>query len=356
MIFGKRKKKKEDDDEYLSDVSETAFSAQDLADQEIEEELADYDGDQDIKSKDDPEEIAKNLIFEIEGGCPICHKDVRGNDHYKFFCEHCNLLFERKDILEKEFGKNAGEVTTGVRKTQLTADEKKELAEKRKGLKDKIFSAFSEKKKEAVETEIDAKDEIAEEKDIKSNQDDVPEQTITQNPEEPIAQHEEAELVDAEEDEISEDVADEDETVETSVSQDSQGVDLNDVVSALGMSSRRVEDAEFEEDNSEEIEDSADEVVEDSNDTEDIDEDDSMFDEDTEESDEDETESYELEPGKIIASTQSSKLHEGSCHFVKKIHPENRIYYDSIEEGAEKGYELCVCLRRIVAKQRAEQR
>ncbi len=44
----------------------------------------------------------------------------------------------------------------------------------------------------------------------------------------------------------------------------------------------------------------------------------------------------------------------GNCHFIKKIHPENRIYFDSIEKGLENEYQPCVCVRRVIAKQRAE--
>ena len=55
-------------------------------------------------------------------------------------------------------------------------------------------------------------------------------------------------------------------------------------------------------------------------------------------------------PDKIIASDSSSKMHTGNCHFVKKIHPENRMFLKSIEEGEKKGKEMCVCLRRKRAK------
>ena len=52
----------------------------------------------------------------------------------------------------------------------------------------------------------------------------------------------------------------------------------------------------------------------------------------------------------IIASEKSSKIHQGQCHFVKKIHKENRIYLSTVEEGKQRGYALCVCLRRKGAK------
>jgi hypothetical protein len=66
-----------------------------------------------------------------------------------------------------------------------------------------------------------------------------------------------------------------------------------------------------------------------------------------------EKEDYELEDeGKIIASKESTKMHTGQCHFVKKIHPHNRIYFETTEQGEEQGYEMCVCLRRMKARQR----
>ena len=64
-------------------------------------------------------------------------------------------------------------------------------------------------------------------------------------------------------------------------------------------------------------------------------------------------EEYDLEDEKkIIASSQSTKIHKGNCHFVKKIHPENRIYFETAEEGEEKKYEMCVCLRRLKAMEK----
>lgn len=34
----------------------------------------------------------------IEKACPVCHEDVKGNDEKKFFCKHCNVLFDRKHL------------------------------------------------------------------------------------------------------------------------------------------------------------------------------------------------------------------------------------------------------------------
>ena len=48
----------------------------------------------------------------------------------------------------------------------------------------------------------------------------------------------------------------------------------------------------------------------------------------------------------LVASDKSDKIHHGRCHFIKKIHKENRIYLKSIEEGQAQVKDLCVCLRR----------
>jgi hypothetical protein len=248
MVFRKKKKGL-----GLSDLD---FDKEEIIDfkefEEMEEEVK--------KNKDlEPDELEKNFIFHISNGCPVCGGDVKGNDYYRYFCENCNVLFDKKDIIEKEFGKSITE-TGPVKKTILTDDEREELDKKRKELKDRIFKTFTEEeKKELVEEAEETKEE----------------------PEE--------------------------EVLET---QEPKGVE---------------------------------EIV------------DYMPEEEGEEPEptpEPEPE-YELEEeGKIIASSQSTKIHAGNCHFVKRIHPENRIYFDSTEQGEEEGYEMCVCLRRIKALQR----
>jgi len=34
----------------------------------------------------------------VKNGCPICGNDVRGDDEFKFWCESCNILFNRADL------------------------------------------------------------------------------------------------------------------------------------------------------------------------------------------------------------------------------------------------------------------
>ncbi|MBU2561702.1 MAG: hypothetical protein KKD17_05365 [Nanoarchaeota archaeon] len=237
-------------------------------------EFEDFDEDA-VKNKGlKPEDIERNFIFHVEHGCPICGADVKGNDHYRYFCERCNVLFDKKDILEKEFGKSVADAERGaVRKTKLTDEERKELDRKRKELKDRIFNEFSEKQKKELVVKAE---ERAEEEAVESEE---------------------------KEEEVLE-------TVEP-----------------------------------EEMDEVIEELPEETGDEEPV--------QDEPEPEEEVKEEYELEdPDKIIASNQSNKMHKGDCHFVRKIHPKNRIYVNSIEDGEEQGYQMCVCLRRLKAMQR----
>ncbi|MFC2134055.1 hypothetical protein ACFLTH_05505 [Bacteroidota bacterium] len=33
-------------------------------------------------------------VLYIKGGCPICNGDVRGTKELKFYCDHCNILYD----------------------------------------------------------------------------------------------------------------------------------------------------------------------------------------------------------------------------------------------------------------------
>ena len=35
----------------------------------------------------------------VKNGCPICHSDAKGNDEYLYFCEHCNILYRKSDLI-----------------------------------------------------------------------------------------------------------------------------------------------------------------------------------------------------------------------------------------------------------------
>jgi hypothetical protein len=38
-------------------------------------------------------------IETIEKACPICYSDVKGNDTYLYFCEKCNVLFKKEELV-----------------------------------------------------------------------------------------------------------------------------------------------------------------------------------------------------------------------------------------------------------------
>ncbi len=38
-------------------------------------------------------------IETIKNSCPICRSDVKGNDVYLYFCQHCNILFRKEDLI-----------------------------------------------------------------------------------------------------------------------------------------------------------------------------------------------------------------------------------------------------------------
>ena len=237
------------------------------------DELDESDIDEDNTN---PNKFEKHFIFHISEGCPICGRDVKGNNHFKYFCSHCNVLFDKKDIIDSEFG---SKIKKCIRKTSLSDDERKELENKRKELKDRVFKTFSEDKKEQL---------IEEAEEEKSDQSDEETAKVEETSEKP-----ELEGIDSVIDEMPE---------------------------------------EADEESAPENEDAPDEKTE---------------------KEHQKRDEYDLEtPDKIIASNESTKMHKGDCHFVKKIHPKNRIYLDSIKEGKEKGYSLCVCLRRIKAMQR----
>jgi len=260
-----------------------------------EDEIIDFADFKDLDENDieegdtGPTEFEKHFIFQISDGCPICGSDVKGNDHFRYLCEECNLLFDRKDIIDSEFGRRVG----GVRKTRLTEEEREELEKRRRELKDRVFREFSEKERQELREEAGEKEE--------------------QEPEEV-----EAEAIPPYE---GEGVDEEGPAEET----EPKGID--EVID-------EVPDEEAVEGEDEEPEETAEGP-------------------DEEEDDRQRREEYELEsPDRIIASNGSTKMHKGDCHFVKKIHPKNRIYLDSVEQGEDQGYEMCVCLRRLRAMQR----
>lgn len=283
-----------------------------------EEEIIAFDDFKDLNEKDieegdaGPTEFEKHFIFHISGGCPICGSDVKGNDYFGYLCKQCNVLFDRKHVIDSEFGRK----TCGVRKTRLTEKEREELEKRRRELKDRVFREFSEKERQELKEEAKEKKEPETEEAGEQEQEEV-----------------EAEIIppyDKERDKEDGEKADEEEPAEET---EPKGIDevIDKVPDEDTVETVEGDDEESEEEGSHRTGEVPDE----------------------EEDDRQRREEYELEsPDKIIASNGSKKMHKGDCHFVKKIHPKNRIYLDSIEQGKELGYEMCVCLRRLRAMQR----
>jgi len=38
-------------------------------------------------------------IETVQHACPICHSDVKGNDIFLYFCQKCNILFRKEDLV-----------------------------------------------------------------------------------------------------------------------------------------------------------------------------------------------------------------------------------------------------------------
>ena len=38
-------------------------------------------------------------IETVQSACPICHSDVKGNDIFLYYCQQCNILFRREDLV-----------------------------------------------------------------------------------------------------------------------------------------------------------------------------------------------------------------------------------------------------------------
>ena len=77
----------------------------------------------------------------IEHACPICHSDVKGNDVYMYFCEKCNILFRKDDLvltkdtinelLKEKVAEKFSKESDKLRLSQDTIAEK-ELSERKK--------------------------------------------------------------------------------------------------------------------------------------------------------------------------------------------------------------------------------
>jgi len=87
----------------------------------------------------------------VKNSCPICHSDVKGNDIYLYFCQKCNILFKREELMltkeaingllkekiAEKFTRDAGKIKIEEPKLKQKEmpDSKKELLEKHKAIK-----------------------------------------------------------------------------------------------------------------------------------------------------------------------------------------------------------------------------
>lgn len=369
-----RKKGKKDGREVEASDDESvpgeAISEDDIIDFEDFRDLDEGD-EEDIGDDEGSSDFEKHFIFHISGGCPICGGDVKGNDHFRYLCENCNVLFDKKDVIDSEFGRRGG----GVRKTRLSEDERKDLQKRRDELKERVFSAFSEEEKKEVRQEAEDRMQEVEEvsgKPVGFEGDAVPggepgEEVSDDAGDEGETDLDEPEYVDAEVippgaglDDLAahaglahetgempgpregsgQEGPDEDERVDEGEPDDEEADDEGFDEGVTGDEEKDDEETDGREADDEEA---YDEVTGDGE----------AGDEETDDGEQRRRAEYHLEsPERIIASNESTKMHKGDCHFVKRIHPENRVYLDSVEQGIEQGYDLCVCLRRLKAMRR----
>ncbi|MBI5398234.1 hypothetical protein HZB03_02110 [Candidatus Woesearchaeota archaeon] len=206
-----------------------------------------------------------STVYLIEHGCPICSRDLKGNDELRYFCRNCNILFEHKDIYvsPEEYHKPNKvkiESTTQPITIDITPGAESNLPSR----DEKTISLFPEKK--PLSEDFDEEKALREVHNI-LEEENVEEKELKEEP------RFKAEPAEAETEPLEDDPA--------------------------------------------------------------------------------ATTGFELEgEEKIIASKESTKLHAGNCRFISKIQHDNRIYFASAAEGKLKGYELCVCLRRINALNR----
>ena len=48
-------------------------------------------------------------IRTIEGGCPFCGDDIKGNDNLQYFCKSCVMFFKKGHVEGKIFKENTEE-------------------------------------------------------------------------------------------------------------------------------------------------------------------------------------------------------------------------------------------------------
>jgi len=102
------------------------------------------------------------VMFKIKSGCPLCRYDLKGNERFKFFCSHCDLLFDRKDI------HYAPEETKKLDRTEeKEVLQKFDLLDKQKGVK-----LEEQKEEDILESLPDVTEDASDKVEIKEDSKD----------------------------------------------------------------------------------------------------------------------------------------------------------------------------------------
>jgi hypothetical protein len=91
----------------------------------------------------------ENDVETIKNACPICHSDVKGSDVYLYYCQKCNVLYNKDElVLDKRVVDNlVKEKVVGKfdkEKDKLKIEETlkpKEISEKKKAILEDVKKA-----------------------------------------------------------------------------------------------------------------------------------------------------------------------------------------------------------------------
>ncbi|MBT5023284.1 hypothetical protein HOK51_08845 [Candidatus Woesearchaeota archaeon] len=302
----------------------------------------------DEQSIEEKQEVVNDSgnVYLVPKGCPICRKDLKGNDQVKYFCEKCNVLFDRKDI--RSYEDRIKDVEEEKKSKQEKED--RELNEAKEESLEQIRNAVEEKITKSEQDDV-SKEETSTEKqkaesvDEKEQQLEKPkEQQLEKSKEKPKEQEMQKPIVQSEKSNVQ---------PKKPIVQSEKSVDTEDeLMQALGMSDSK---KNVEQDVKKDPEPAPRQSQSEEKQVEEKTVEEKQVEKPTQKTKTKSKGEFTLETQeKVIASSESKKIHAGNCHFVSMIQPNNRIYFDSIEEGEKKGYELCVCLRRLKAIMRAK--
>ncbi|MBT7902540.1 hypothetical protein HN587_01665 [Candidatus Woesearchaeota archaeon] len=310
--------------------------------------------------------MQKKQVYLVKKGCPICRGDLKGNDLVNYFCKSCNILFTRKDIRPWDIRKREIEEADSEN-CEKTETKKSKYSDLGKVIPTPINP-------EEINSEIDSEDNYVEETvevkpaESQSEVDDSlakPVEKIVDDPAEILEdankseQEESQELIQPDSTEDTDEIMD----ILTGKTTEEDGMQKPDA--PIDAEFSEIEDTTTDEDFEETETAVIEQVTEEPKAIEQVTEEPEAIEQVIKEPEPEvikpvtkkvirsKKDEYSLEAKeKIIASKEANKIHSGTCHFVAKIQPENRLYFPTIKEGESKGYKLCVCLRRLKFIQR----